>query len=116
MNDMICFYKVSSLDLVKKFYEDILELKLYKDQRSCLIYETEQHHKIGFCECESQKVICDSVITFVYETKDEVDQMYHLMKHHLLTPIHYGLNEFYHIYHFFITDFNGLKVEFQTFI
>lgn len=116
MKDLICFFKVGNLELVRRFYEDILHLKLYKDQTDCLIYETEDSHKLGFCMHFPVEIHCESMITFVYDTKDEVDEMYHMMKEHLLTPFHHGTHERFNIYHFFVNDFNGLKVEFQVFL
>lgn len=116
MKDVIHFYRVSNLDLARKFYSDILGFKLYKDQVDCLIYDVEGISKIGFCLFSKEFILCDSIITFVYETTDEIDHMYHLLKSRLLTPLDITTNEKYQIYHFFVNDFNGLKVEFQVFL
>ncbi len=116
MKDVIHFYRVNNLALVKSFYEDILNLKLYKDQGKCLIYDTNGFGKIGFCIHFPKEEITQSCITFVYETIDEVNHMFDLLSQKNLKPSkpdqHLGFN----IYHFFVTDFNNLTIEFQAFL
>ncbi len=115
MIDVIHFYQADDLSLVRKFYGDILRLPLYKDQGKCLIYCLHHHGKIGFCTHHPKHNNDATCITFVYQNKDEVDKMYDYLKDfvdHIEAP---STNQTFHIYHFFVKDFNGHTVEFQTF-
>jgi predicted enzyme related to lactoylglutathione lyase len=115
MIDLINFYRVDDLDKVKHFYGDILRLPLYKDQGQCLIYCVEGHGKLGFCTHHPKQFNDNTCITFVYETKDDVDRMYTHLKHNLKNIEPPKTNKDFHIYHFYVKDFNGLTLEFQMF-
>ncbi len=116
MIDAIHFYKVDDLDNVKRFYGDILRLPLYKDQGVCLIYCLQHHGKIGFCTHHPSKKNDASCITFVYQNKAEVDKMYGYLKSKLDVVNPPKTNNKFHIYHFFVKDFEGHTLEFQTFM
>lgn len=114
MIDVIHFYKVSNLENVKKFYGEILGFSLYKDQGKCLIYDT-IFGKIGFC-IHFPEETSKSCITFVYETWEEVDNMYDKLKLSNIDILHKpDENKYFNIYHFFVKDLNGLTLEFQSF-
>ncbi|MFW6319734.1 MAG: VOC family protein [Bacillota bacterium] len=115
MIDLINFYRVNDLINVKRFYEDILQLPLYKDQGKCLIYCVEGHGKIGFCTHHPKNHNQDTCITFVYETKEDVDRMYKHLEHNLKDVDPPKMNEDFHIYHFYVQDFNDITLEFQMF-
>ncbi len=115
MIDLINFYRVNNLDNVRHFYGDILRLPLYKDQGKCLIYCVEGHGKIGFCTHHPKNTNDDTCITFVYETKDDVDRMYDYLCHSLKNINPPKTNETFNIYHFYVKDFNGITLEFQMF-
>lgn len=115
MIDVINFYKVESLEKVKDFYEKILGFKLYKDQGKCLIYDV-HYGKLGFC-VHFPEASSESCLTFVYKTKKEVDEKYKLLLKSSVEIKHPPkTNEGFKIYHFFVKDFNGLTLEFQSFI
>lgn len=111
MIDVINFYKVSSLENTKKFYGEWLEFDLYKDQGKCLIYDV-GFGKLGFCTHFPKEA--SGCITFVFEDRQKVDKYYNLLKEKCVLEVP-SYNEFFKIYHFFATDLNGLKVEFQCF-
>lgn len=115
MIDVIHFYKVKDLNKVKTFYEKILNFKLYKDQKSCLIYDT-KFGKIGFCDHFPEQENKSTCITFVYQNKTEIDALFQLFKNKNLTEKEPKINTQFNIYHFFIRDFNQIKLEFQTFL
>ena len=116
MIDAIHFYRVEDLENVKHFYGKILSLPLYKYQKTCLIYCLKGHGKIGFCTHHPKEKNEATCITFVYETKEAVDEMYAYMKNHVKIDHEPTTNETFKIYHFFLKDFEGLTLEFQTFL
>ena len=113
MKDLINFYRVKDLEKTRQFYSDILNLSLYKDQGKCLIFDAE-HGKLGFCSHFPEEISQSSCITFVYDSKESVDEMYIKLSMYAVHPP--TENTVFKIYHFFITDPNGLKLEFQYFI
>lgn len=115
MIDVIHFYKVKDLEKVKLFYEDILNFKLYKDQKSCLIYDV-NFGKIGFCDHFPEVQNKSTCITFVFQDKVEIDSLYEALKEKKLKIKAPKINQKFNIYHFFTQDFNDLKIEFQTFL
>ncbi len=116
MNDIIHFYRVSNLQVVRDFYEKVLGFSLFKDQTKCLIYDVHGLGKIGFCT-HHPKVPNDSTcITFVYQSESEVDAIYHQLQRLKLTTDAPSINPAFNIYHFFIKDPAGLTLEFQTFL
>lgn len=115
MKDVIHFYRVKDLEKVKLFYEEIMDFSLYKDQKKCLIYDV-KFGKIGFCEHFPEHENTQTCITFVDKNKAEVEQKYLLLKSKKIVVEKPKENEKFKIYHFFAEDFNGLKLEFQTFL
>jgi catechol 2,3-dioxygenase-like lactoylglutathione lyase family enzyme len=115
MIDIIHFYKVDDLKKTREFYQDVLGCSLYKDQGSCLIYDVKGLGKIGFCTHHPTQKNDATCITFVYETKEEVDAMYALLKNYTALE-HPHENTQFQIYQFFAKDPNGLTLEFQVFL
>jgi extradiol dioxygenase family protein len=116
MKDLIHFYRVNDLSTIKSFYEDLLHLSLYKDQGKCLIYDTHGFGKIGFCTHFPAQELNQSCITFVYETRHEVDLMFTLLSKNQFKPEQPSYNKEFKVYHFFTRDPNHLQLEFQAFI
>lgn len=116
MIDAIHFYRTYDLEDVKKFYGDVLDLKLYKDQGKCLIYDMKGHGKIGFCTHHPKVMPNSSCITFVYERKIEVERMYEHLKTRAKEISQPKMNDAFKIYHFFCKDPSGHTLEFQTFL
>ena len=48
-SQLIPFYPVPDLEAARHFYQDLLELSLYKDQGSVLIFEVCPGGAVGFC-------------------------------------------------------------------
>ena len=48
--EFITFLGTDDLKKTSQFYQDILGLTLYKDQKVCLIFSINEQSKIGFCE------------------------------------------------------------------
>ncbi|SRR6056297_1033929 len=112
---LIAFYGTDNLEKTHKFYSGLLELKLYKDQGKCKIYEVPNGGKIGFCEhldnCVGEN---GPIITFIAK---DVDMVYaHIASSGYKIPPLPEVNEEFQIYHFFAEDPNGYKIEIQKFI
>ena len=112
---LIAFYGTEDLDKTHKFYSGLLELELFKDQGKCKIYQMPKGGKIGFCEhldnCGGEN---GPIITLVV---NDVDKIYaHIARSGYKIPPFPEENEEFSIYHFFIEDPNGYKVEIQKFL
>ena len=115
VTEYISFFGTKNIQRNRAFYETALELKIYKDQGKCLIYQVTETAKLGFCshmEITAHKK--SPIITFVIE---DVDSYFELLKQRNLNiKSKPKLNEFFKIYHFFIEDPDGYTIEFQKFI
>ena len=113
--EFITFLGTNDLKKTSNFYQKILGLTLYKDQKICLIFNINKQSKIGFCE--HIPVIQDKkspIMTFVTE---EVDEVYKTLVNKGLKIVESPkLNKKYNIYHFFFKDPNGYTIEIQRFL
>lgn len=107
----IVFFQTKMLDNLSEFYTKRLGMKIWLEQPGCTIF----HHGnllIGFCQRDT--VEREGMITFVYDTKEEVDSIFAQ-----LSDIAEGKpieNEKYRIYQFFARDPEGRALEFQVFL
>lgn len=105
------------MDLTRDFYENTLGLKIYKDQGKCIIYTVEGFGKLGFCSHFPETQSNSSCITFVYDCIEDIDNMYNkFLDKSVSVEAKPERNEYFKIYHFFLVDPNGLKLEFQCFL
>ena len=114
-DEFITFLGTKNLKLTSDFYQNILGLSLYKDQKICLIFHINDHGKIGFCE--HMPVVHEDrspIITLVTENVDEVYQ--NLVKKGVKIAESPKLNQKFNIYHFFFKDPNGYSIEIQRFL
>jgi catechol 2,3-dioxygenase-like lactoylglutathione lyase family enzyme len=114
-NEFITFFGCKDLKETSNFYQNILGLTLYKDQKICLIFNINKHSKIGFCKhipvIHTEK---SPIITLV---TDDVDEIYTiLINKGLKISESPKLNEKFKIYHFFFEDPNGYTIEIQRFL
>jgi catechol 2,3-dioxygenase-like lactoylglutathione lyase family enzyme len=110
----ISFYPSQDLAATRAFYEEVLGLKLARDQGSCLIFQVTETAFLGFCNHLEPIESPAFIITLVL---DNVDGVYRrLLQRHILIDASPTLNEKYQIYHFFALDPNGYKVEVQRFL
>ncbi len=116
MKDVIHFYKTYDLNEVRKFYGDVLNLKLYRDQGKCLIFDMDGHGKIGFCTHHPKNMAESTCITFVYERRVDVERMHNHLKSRSAEVSKPKLNDEFKIYHFYAKDPDGHTLEFQTFL
>ena len=112
----ITFLYVRDLLRSAEFYETILGLPLVTDQGSCRIYRaTGAEGYLGICERDSTAASGDTLI-FTLVTLD-VDGWYREVSERGWACEHPPrLNERYNIYHFFLRDPDGYKLEIQRFL
>ncbi len=112
---LVAFYHTKDLDETHRFYHEILGLPLYKDQGACRIYTVQPDALIGFCNHFPEAAPEGIIITLL---TDAVDDMYARVRDQegieIIEPP--ARNDRFNIYHFFLRDPNGYKVEIQTFL
>ena len=112
-DQQITFLHTKDLIKTARFYEEILELPLVRDQDVCRIYKTSQGGYLGFCthlDVSSPKGIILTLVT------DDVDGWYKRLFDKdvkIVDPPTHNLK--YKIYHFFFEDYNGYSLEIQSF-
>ena len=106
----IVFFPTRDLGLIRNFYAAMLELPVWLNQDSCIIFKA-GNQLLGFCEGESSE-ICGS-ITFFFDCREQVDNAYSKLKN--IAKNAPRKNPKYNIYHFWATDPEGRSLEFQCF-
>jgi catechol 2,3-dioxygenase-like lactoylglutathione lyase family enzyme len=107
----IIFLRTARFEEVRAFYTETIGMSVWLEQPDVAILR-HGNMLIGFHR--QPEADLDGLITFFYETRDEVDQM-----HARLRGVAAGApkeNPKYQIYHFFARDPEGRKIEFQQFL
>ena len=98
------------LDELERFYKEEIGCTIWMKQADCTIFK---HGNMLFGLCQRESADTDAMLTFFYETPDEVDAFYDKFKDIAVgPPIN---NEKYDIYQFFAKDPEGRNLEFQYF-
>ena len=103
--------KTDDLERVKDFYTKKIGMHEWVDQGECIILK-HGNMLLGFCEADEPDT--DGVITFFYDSKKQVNEMYDVFEDSAETKP--KENEDYNIYNFFAKDVEGRTIEFQTFL
>lgn len=106
----IVFFKTRKLEELKKFYISKVGCEMWMDQGDCCIL---QNDNLLFGFCNRDYVESQGMITFYFNTKEEVDRIY--MKFRETADAAPRDNPKYPIYHFFTKDPEGRIIEFQYF-
>ena len=106
----IVFFRTRDLEGMRAFYVDRVGCTLWLDQTDVHIYR-HGNLLVGFCDRDT--VETEGMITFYYETREEVDAMHARFRAEAKAAPAY--NPRYDIYHFFAVDPEGRAVEFQRF-
>ncbi len=107
----IIFFKTQMMVDLKDFYTKDVGCEIWLEQGGCVILKA-GNMLFGFCQRDKSDM--DALITFFYDTKEEVDQKYkRFEKSALDKPVE---NLKYKIYHFFAKDPEGRMIEFQHFL
>jgi len=106
----IIFFKTQKLNELKEFYINQIGCALWLDQGDCIILKN-GNMLLGLHGQESADI--DALITFVCDSRAEVDLYYNKLKTQSKSTPSY--NEKYKIYNFFASDPEGRELEFQFF-
>ncbi len=107
----LIFLKCNSLSSMKDFYMNTVGMEVWLEQPDICILR-HGNFLIGFHEAGQVDDGC--LLTFYYDTREEVDAMYGPLKDRASFPPR--VNEKYRIYHFFAKDPEGRDIEFQHFL
>ncbi len=107
----ILFIRTRDLTRLRPFYEDTMEMEPWLEQDGIAIMA---HENLLLGLHEADAVDTDGLVTFWYETRNEVDEMYERLRPTALSPP--KVNTTYRIYNFFATDPDGRKIECQAFL
>ncbi len=106
----IVFFKTKMLEQLKEFYTYQIGCEIWLEQADCALF---RHGNFIFGLCQRDEHDAGGMLTFFYETREEVDSMYEKFKDIAVSePAH---NEKYEIYQFFARDPEGRMLEFQYF-
>ena len=106
----IVFLGTRRLDELKDFYLQRVGCRLWLEQADCALF---RHDNLILGFCQRGEADTGGIITFFYESKDEVERMYDVLKNIALSPPAH--NDKYRIYQFFARDPEGRMLEFQHF-
>ena len=106
----IVFFRTQRLEHLRRFYLDEVGCEIWLEQADCLILR-HGNLLLGFCDRDAADL--QGTITFVYDTREEVDRMFDRLRAAATTEPDY--NPKYRIYHFFAKDPEGRAIEFQRF-
>ena len=107
----IIFFKTTMLEEMKSFYTERIGCELWLDQGTCAILKY-GNLLVGFCQ--SQEADLDTLITFFYENKGDVDELYNELRASARSAP--KENTKYRVYHFYARDPEGRSIEFQSFL
>lgn len=109
------FSGTDNLEETDKFYREALGLPLYKNQKFCKIYKINKGSSIRFCTRIKKTMDKKSLILTLIV--DDVDNVYQTLKAKGVSiEDEPKENMKYKIYHFFLEDNNGCKVEIQKYL
>lgn len=113
----ITFLYTHDLDTSAHFYEQVLGLRLWRDQRTCRIYEVCGAAFVGICQrADAQPDPARRDVIFTLVTPD-VDGWYErLTARGVAFDKPPQVNPQYNIYHCYLRDPNGYLIEIQRFL
>lgn len=111
---LIPFYGTADLEKTHHFYAKLLGLRLHRDQGLCRIYQVVPGAYVGFCtHMEPVPPTLSPIITLLTE---DVDGVYRRLESSGVSiESEPKDNPRFGIYHFFVQDPDGYKVEIQRF-
>jgi len=107
----IVFLRTAKLGEIRAFYTEEIGMTVWLEQPGIAIL---RHGNLLIGFHHQPQADLDGLITFFYETRGEVDQMYARL--HDIAAGEPKENPQYQIYHFFAADPEGRKIEFQQFL
>jgi catechol 2,3-dioxygenase-like lactoylglutathione lyase family enzyme len=114
LEQQVTFLYTRDLPTTADFYERIIGLPMVLDQGTCRIYRVTPTAFVGFCtRANANRDSRDVIFTLVTPQVDEWHA--HLLAAGVTIEKPPTFNADYNIYHIFILDPNGYKIEFQEF-
>lgn len=107
----LIFMSTQRLDEIVDFYTSRLGMEVWLKQEDCTILR-HGNLMLGFCK-RAEADAC-GIITFYFDSSDEVDRRYEDLKDLADGPP--KENPKYRIYHFFLRDPEGRRLEIQKFL
>ncbi|MHA1576641.1 MAG: VOC family protein [Candidatus Thorarchaeota archaeon] len=107
----IIFFKTRMLDRIVQFYVSKVGMTIWLEQKDCIILQFD-NMLMGFCQRETSET--EGVISFDFDEKERVDEMYEQFKDLAVDPP--SVFDKYRIYQFFAKDPEGRIIEFQSFL
>ncbi len=107
----LTFFRTKKPEEIVKFYVEEVGMKIWLEQSGCTLLK-HGNFLLGFCG--SDDVDTQGVITFFYDDRSKVNEMYRRFQEVATTEP--KSNERYRIYNFFAKDPEGRTMEFQTFL
>ncbi len=115
IEQQITFLYTRDLVATAHFYEQVIGLRLWRDQGACRIYSVAPGALVGFCQRTDAAERHDDII-FTLVTPD-VDGWYQaLQAKGMVFEKAPQVNSQYNIYHCFLRDPNGYLIEIQRFM
>ena len=112
-DSLVTFLPAADLDRSHRFYNEVLGLELWLDQGTCRIYRVNDGALVGLCRHIEPRPAAGVITTLVTE---DVDGWYERLVGAGAAiedgPDH---NETFGIYHFYVTDPDGNRLEVQRF-
>lgn len=117
ISQQITFLYTNDLARSAQFYENILGLNLWRDQKTCRIYQVSGDAYLGICQrAEAASLPAERTVIFTLVT-DEVDTWYtSLLERGARFEHPPAENPTYQIYHCFLRDPDGYLIEIQRFL
>ena len=115
-DQQVTFLYASDLAASAAFYGETLGLPLVLDQGSCRIFQSSRGSFVGVCQCSDERPVNPAgvIVTFV---TDNVDGWYDRLK---AKGVNFDTapnkNAKFNIYHCFLSDPDGYKIEIQHFL
>lgn len=106
----IIFFATTMLDEVCSFYAGQIGCEIWLEQADCKILK---HGNMLFGFCTRPKADLTGMVTFFYDSREEVDVLYDRFKD--IASSKPANNKKYDIYNFFANDPEGRNIEFQSF-
>ena len=115
-DQQVTFLYATDLARSAEFYGETLGLPLVLDQGACRIFQVSKDGFLGVCQCADGSSVKPEGIIVTLVT-DDVDGHYQrLQDRGVVTDGVPKTNEKFNIYHFFLSDPDGYKVEVQRFL
>ncbi|PSP37351.1 glyoxalase [Halobacteriales archaeon QH_7_65_31] len=106
----LVFFRTTARERLVEWYTETVGASVWLEQPGCTILS---HGEFRFGFCDADETETEGILTFVYETREAVDEMHERLGAAVREEPH--RNEQYDIYQFFAGDPDGRTVEIQTF-